>query len=172
METIMRIKFVLIAFILATLLAGNAQAASITITLDRTTLSGNPGQTVAFFGTIMNTSSDTIYLNDVDFNLAGTGFSSNAQDRFFSNVPLFLNPHSSSGDIELFDVTLLKPFTDPLGTYAGTYTLTGGLDGSADEVLALAGFSVAAVPEPSSVLLVFSGLAGLAVIMRRRRTTQ
>jgi hypothetical protein len=111
-------------------------------------------------------------LNDVDFNLAGTSFSSNAQDLFFANVPLFLAPHSSSGDIELFDVTFLKPFTNPMGTYGGTYTLTGGLDGLADEVLAQASFSVAAVPEPSSALLLFSGVAGLVVMMSRRRKTQ
>jgi len=68
----------------------------------------------------------------------------------------------SSGDIELFNVALANPFTDPFGNYPGSYTLTGGIDGNAQDVLASADFSVTAqqstVPEPSSLFLLGTSL--------------
>jgi hypothetical protein len=79
---------------------------------------------------------------------------------FFSDFPLSLAPGTSfTGD--LFVLTI------PPGTardaYLGTFTLLGGADGSASDDLGTVTFSIASTPEPSSVLLLLTGIAGLAL---------
>jgi hypothetical protein len=151
-----------------------AMADSITISLDNPNQTGQAGETLGFFGTVTNTGGVTIFLNDVNLDLSGTSFSSDFQDMFFANVPASLDPGDSSGDILLFDVTLSNPLNDPPGLYGGTYTLLGGADGgdySAQDILAQANLTIdTAVPEPSSVVLLFSGLLLLAGVRYRRQS--
>jgi hypothetical protein len=57
----------------------------------------------------------------------------------------------------------------PVGLYTGTYQIIGGADSNAQDVLASENFDIQVTPEPSSLLLLASGLAGLAGTLRRRR---
>ncbi len=149
-----------------------AKADTVTITFDQPVQGAVPGETVEFFGTITNNTGSTIFLNSDDFTLAGLSLT--VDDQFFSTVPISLAPSGqvgdSSGDIELFDVTVSNPLLDAMGTYLGTYDLLGGTDGGAQDVIGSANFAVATVPEPASIFLMLSGVtAGLAPVVRRVR---
>jgi hypothetical protein len=145
-----------------------AKASTVTITLSQATQAVMPGRTVEFFGTISNNSNQTIYLNSDDLDFSSAGFT--VVDQFFNTVPISLAPSgqagSSSGNIELFDISVNAPFGGIEETYSGTYTLFGGADGgayTAQDNLGSATFGVAVTPEPSSIWLLLSGLAGVWV---------
>ena len=163
-----------INLIALTALVVAAAQADINITLDNAAQSGVPGSTLQFFGTISNTGSDTVFLNSDSLNLAG-GSDFTTNDLFFTNVPVLVAANSSSGDIELFDATVSNPFADTLTTYNGTYTVIGGVDGGAQDVLAEAAFSVNvtnATPEPGYFALLGIGLALMTWLHRRRAQNQ
>lgn len=163
------------AFILLIGLAGApAQGTALFITLDTPTLSGSPGDFLQFFGTITNTTGATVFLNADNFNL--TGFDPSALDDtpFFINAPLSLAAFGSTADIELFDVTIPNPFA--AGDYGGTFQILGGADGSAQDIVATAFFTVqVATPEPSSAALLSGALlfllAAKRIHLRRLRRT-
>jgi hypothetical protein len=143
----------------------------LTITFDQPDQTGSPGQTLSFFGTLVNNSPDTVFLNSDDLTLNGLSFT--VTDNFFTNVPISLapsgQPGDSSGNIDLFDVAIANPLLDPAGTYSGSYTVLGGANGSAQDVLGSAGFSVTSTPEPSSVYLLLAVLAATLIPITRKR---
>jgi hypothetical protein len=158
---------------LTILAVAGARAGSISITLDDPDQTGAPGETLNFFGVITNTDTtpgdDPIYLNSDSLNF--TLPDATVTDNFFANVPIFLAEGASSGDIDLFDITLADPESYPLGVYTGAYGLLGGMDGgdgSASDNLAQASFSVGVVPEPRTLALLAIGLVLIGVLHRRR----
>jgi hypothetical protein len=168
-------KTLLCTLVLATLGTAVAKADSITITFDQPNQFAAPGETLQFFGTITNDTNTTIYLNNDDLNPGSFSLATN--DQFFSNVPISLapsgQPGDSSGDIELFDITVSNPLLDSGGTYTGTYTLFGGADGGANTAqdnLVAANFSVTPTPEPSTIYLLLTGASALVPISRKLRT--
>jgi hypothetical protein len=168
-------KTLFCTLVLATLGTAVAKADDITITFDQPNQTVVAGQTIELFGTITNNTANTIFLNSDDLNLNGLSFT--VTDQFFNNVPISLAPSGqsgdSSGDIELFDVTVSAPLLDAAGVYSGTYTLFGGTDGDGQDNLGSAAFSVTTtspVPEPSSIYLLMGGvLATLVPVWRRVR---
>jgi hypothetical protein len=159
----MKIKAVFCVLILATLASVSAKADEVTITIDQPSQTASAGATLQFFGTITNDTDSTLYLNSDDLTLPGLSLTTT--DQFFNTVPNALAPDGSSGDIELFDVTVSNPLLDPAGTYSGTYNLTGGPDGNAQDNLGTATFSVTTVtPEPPSLYLLLTGILSLAAL--------
>ena len=166
---------------LALLSAGAASADTITITLDSPTLSGSAGDTLQFFGTLTNTTADTVFLNDVNFNLASIPLSSIDSSPFFTNAPLSLDAAGSldggftSGDIELFDITIPDPDPFTPGNYSGTFQVLGGADGGSQDIVGTADFTVQVLgpvsggPEPGSLGLMLAAFVGICVVHRRRR---
>ena len=144
----------------------------IVITFDAPSQTGHPGDTLNFFGVISNTGSDIVFLNGDPLTLAGLSFT--ITDQFFTTVPVSLDGNTSSGDIDLFDVTVSNPLLDPPAKYLGSYGLIGGVDGDASDNLASANFDVTtepsgtAVPEPGSWLLLGTAVAGFGAARRPR----
>jgi hypothetical protein len=123
--------------------------------------------TVTFDVTIYNTgAADTIYLDGDSFNIDSPLTLDDSG--FFDNAPTSLGPSDSSSDFELFTVTV--PDGTPTGLYTGSFEILGG-GPSDDNVIGVADFDVQVTPEPTSLLLLLTGLAGLAVMRLRGRFT-
>jgi hypothetical protein len=156
--------------------AGLASAGPLTIALDSATLTGAPGTSVEFFGTITNLSPSTVYLNSDSVTLAGFGPGDFDDSPFFANAPFFLDPGDNSGDIGLFTVSI------PLGmspaAYLSTFDILGGETSDDQTIVGSVDFTVqvqpaSGVPEPASVTEVGGALAALgsfAAIRRKRRS--
>jgi hypothetical protein len=160
------------------LAASQAKATNLLILLDSPVQTGSPGDFLSFTGTITNTTGSSVDLVGDNFNL--TDFPPSALDDspFFNNTPPSLAGGGSTGDVELFDITIPNPFTLPLGDnpYGGTFQVT---DDSGD-VVGTAFFTVdvqvqAQTPEPSAAVLATSAIAILSLVeivrSRRRRAS-
>jgi len=137
-----------------------ARADVVDIAFDHSSQIGPPGDILKFFGTLTNTSSDTVFLNSDSLNLSGFPLSSITD--LFANTPLLLAGGASSGDIELFDVAIPNAF--PSSSNPGNYALLGGgmsdlnIVGAADFTVHVEG--IYSVTEPS-----FRGLLALALAL-------
>jgi len=75
---------------------------------------------------------------------------------------------SRLGAFDMFTVTVDQPFTGSSGLpYAGNFTVLGGPDGDAQNVLGQATFAVVATPEPGTLSLVGLGMIGMGYLRRR-----
>jgi hypothetical protein len=166
-----------VGFVMAALtiliLASGARGDSVGITPTQVSQTATAGSTVTFDATLTNLSStDTIFLNG-DSSTTSSLFLSVNDTPFLTNFPLLLNPSGSSGPFALFKV-LIDPTALP-GTYDfNSFSILGGLDSSASNTLGTAQFSVTVmrpttVPEPSALVLLFSGLLGLTVLLKVKR---
>jgi len=147
-------------------LAVPAHASTITISLVDPNQTGNVGQTLQYFGVLTNNTGETVNLDGDDLTLNAPGIT--LTDDFNANAPFFLAPDgqagSSSGVIELFDVTLSPGFT---GVNLGTLDVTGDT-GGAVSVVGETTFSVAPTPEPASFFLLLTSLPAAIVPIRKR----
>jgi hypothetical protein len=144
------------------LLVGTAKADSLTITLASPYQIG-PGPVFEFDATVTNDSSKTVYLNGY-FTFVNPALTLDATP--YESFPLTLGAGDSYTGL-LFDVDV--PSGTPLGLYTGYFDITGGHYNSSEQyTMGTAYFDIQVTPEPSSLLLLASGLAGLAGIFRRR----
>lgn len=169
-------SYSLLSLAIAALLlsAPAAKAYSYTFVFTNPDQSAVAGDTVEFDAIITNLdSSNGLYLNydntawiDAPLTLDDTAF--------WAILPYPLNPAGESGDFytgALFYVTV--PLGTAAGTYEGEYQVFGGSSSDASDLLADQYFTITVggaspVPEPSSLLLLLSGMAGLAGTLRRR----
>src|SRR5690242_18675671 len=101
--------------LLIILAAGAATAsAGIVLTFTPPTMFAPTGTTAAFLATISNSGPDTVFLNGDTFSFSGSNTSFTVTDDF-NNVPFFLLANTSVSNVELFDIQVNAPFTDPLG---------------------------------------------------------
>lgn len=152
----MKARLMCSIFCLGLILCSSAHADTIQINLTQSKVSAAPGSVVTFDASLTNLSStDTMFLNADSWSTTSP-FLSVDDTPFFANAPLTLGPNASTGTFALFSV-LIDPNT-PLGTYDfNSFSILGGIDGSASDVLGSATFSVAVtsahVPEPGALLL-------------------
>ncbi len=155
------LTFSTLLFAVLLLVSSRAFADTINLSLSDTVLSGVPGSTLYFVATVSapNTNGAAVFLNSDSFDVDSPLTLDDTP--FFSNFPLSLNPGDSTTDV-LFTVTI--PPDAAIMDYSGSFTILGGADDLAQDTLASTTFEVNAVPEPSNVLLVATGLAGLALV--------
>jgi hypothetical protein len=125
---------------------------------DASTLTGSPGDSLSFGGTVENTWGFDLFINGVGLNVAGPVAWVLDPLPFLANSLYPLPDGVTDGPFEWF--TLGIPSGTPPGTYDGEFTLQGGADGDAQLLLESVPFHVqvngaaGAVPEPSSLWLV------------------
>jgi hypothetical protein len=167
----LRFLLMLILSVAGFLQAGEVAWADTTLVFSSPDQSG-PGPDFTFVATVTNSSDApyAVYLNG-DY-ISGVLPSTAYDVTGFDSFPLFLNPGDShTGD--LF-IAITPPYGLGSNDYTGTFEILGGIDGNAQDNVASADFSIqvtqesSPTPEPSSLVLLLTGLAGFAGTLRRR----
>ena len=151
--------------------APRAFADTISLNLTAPVQSGTAGSTVSFSAMVAapGTNAGTVFLNGDSFDVTSPLV---FDDSGFFSFPPSLDPGDSFSG-ELFSFVL--PSDLPAGQYIGSFEILGGSDDGAFDTLSTVNFqvnvvpTVSAVPEPESLMLLATGLAGVAVLVRRRR---
>jgi PEP-CTERM motif len=162
MEEIMKLKLTLAVAALLTIGLSSAAAYADTITFTLTDSTGyvvHTGGSLTFDATVSAPSSNgaPVFLNGDSFNVTAPITLDDSD--FFNDFPLSLAPGASFTGA-LFVLTV--PPNTAFENFLGTFTLEGGANGNASNTLGTVNFDLITTPEPSSIMLMLTGTAGIA----------
>jgi F0F1-type ATP synthase membrane subunit c/vacuolar-type H+-ATPase subunit K len=145
------------------LLCSRAAQAQLLFDLNPASQAGNPGTSVTFSATLTNAGLDTVWLNGTSSTGLAPGLTLDPTP-FFNDFPFFL----ISGDAATADIfTVAIDNTVAPGNYFGSFSILGGADPNAEDLLATQNFQVTVVPETSSLFLLVCGLLACGLVRWR-----
>ena len=157
------------------LLSAISRADTVNVVLTPSTLTAAPGGTITFSGVLSapSTNGAPIYINGGDITFFGPSDVITDPTDLVLNYLNALSPGSSvNGDF----FTVSVPTGETPGLYSGILDVDGGLDFTSVGTIGTVNFNVdiaapsSVTPEPSSYLLLASGLAGVLVAVQRQRS--
>ena len=139
------------------------------LTLTANNQSGDPGDSVAYTGTLLNNTGSTFYIDADSFTFSGSADVTLDDNPFLNNAPLSLAPGELSSVFEVFHIDL-SPSAAVGDSFVGIFTAIGGTDPTASDMTSTANFQInvaapsSVTPEGSSVGMLLGGALPFGVI--------
>jgi hypothetical protein len=142
----MRARLTLLVFLAAlALICAMPAGAAMSFSLAPSSVSVVGSNEVVFAGSLSNSASTNLYLNDIEFTLtdSATNFLAGDTNFFFQNIPGIFSTNQAYADVALG--VFISP-TTPVGTYSGTASILGGGEEFATNDLANISFQISLPP--------------------------
>jgi len=147
------------------LFSASALGGPLTINFTSSLLNAGRGQTIAFSGSVANSSATAVFLNGDSLNINAPLTADDT--KFFLNSPLSVAPGATTPTFQIFDVTV--PLGAAFGLYPGVFDILGGSTPNDFGTVGTATFAVNVVPEPATFWTLLAGAVCLGLMLSIRR---